>query len=215
MKQAPRIGTTGCAILGLLAVEPGSAYDLTQRMTRNYRFVWPRAESKLFEEIKRLAKLGLVRGERGFTGRRRRTLYRITAAGRRALRRWLPEPPQPPSLSFEALLKVAYADFADRRALLATLAAVEAHAQSMLDFGDAIAREILADGWSMPERAHLQTLSWRFLWDHYTAMRDWAAWARREVRAWKATRGSESLRRRADRILAGTRRTSRRRTGAS
>lgn len=98
---------------------------------------------------------------------------------------------------------------------MATLAEVQAHAQSMLELGDAIAREILDDGWAIPERAHLQTLSWRFLRDHCGVIRDWAAWAQRQVRAWKTTRGSATLRRRADRILAGSLRTCRRRTRAS
>jgi DNA-binding PadR family transcriptional regulator len=190
MAKRIRITTTSHAILGLLAVEPGTAYDLTKRMTRNYHFIWPRAESKLFEEVKRLQAAGLASAHAGATGQRRHTRYAITAAGRRALHAWVPTPSAEPLLEFEALLKIAYADFAGKRALERQLAAIEAHAGQMRGFGEAIARSLLAgEPW---RRSGTQSLLWRFLWDHYGAMEAWAAWARAEVRAWKSTAQSDT-----------------------
>ena len=52
----------------------------------------------------------------------RRNLYRITAAGRRELRRWLVEPSPPPSSKDEGLTRIAFLDALpppDRRPLLA------------------------------------------------------------------------------------------------
>ncbi len=88
-----RLTTTSYAVLGQIALAPGSAYELTKRMRRNYRFFWPRAESRLYDEARRLVDAGLATGERSFTGRRARTRYALTAAGRRVLRAWLAEPP--------------------------------------------------------------------------------------------------------------------------
>jgi PadR family transcriptional regulator AphA len=59
---------------------------------------------------KRLAAAGLAEGEKEMTGARPRTVYRITRAGRAALRRWLDEPPEPPTLEFEGMVKVFFAD---------------------------------------------------------------------------------------------------------
>ena len=52
---------------------------------------------------KRLAAAGLVRMRREQVGRRNRTIYEITPAGREALRRQLATLPAPPQLEFEAL----------------------------------------------------------------------------------------------------------------
>jgi PadR family transcriptional regulator, regulatory protein AphA len=195
MKRRLRITTTSYAVLGLLAVEEGTAYQLTKRMLRNYKFVWPRAQSKLFEECKHLVDAGWASAHPGRTGRRPHVLYRITAAGRRALAGWVPTPSEPPSFSFEAALKVTYGDFADRRALLRQLAEVEAQARTLLGFGRAIAEECLTQ--PVTGRIHLQGLMWRFLWEHQRAIAEWAAWAQAEVRGWSGTRPSAQKKRRA------------------
>ena len=49
---------TSHAILGLLAIRSWSTYELTQQMHRSLRRFWPRAESKLYEEPKKLVELG-------------------------------------------------------------------------------------------------------------------------------------------------------------
>jgi DNA-binding PadR family transcriptional regulator len=187
-------------VLGLLAVQEGTAYSLTQRMQRNYHFIWPRAESKLFEEVKNLVSAGWATAHPGRTGRRRHVLYRITAEGRRELRRWVPQPSAPPSLAFEAMLKVAYADFADAAALLSQLAEVERNARAMIGMGRAIAVECLEE--AVTDRIHLQGLAWRFLWDYFGAISKWAAWAQKEVRGWTATTPSPARKRRALRHMA-------------
>jgi PadR family transcriptional regulator, regulatory protein AphA len=200
MPKPIRITATSHAILGLLAVEEGTAYQLIKRMTRNYHFIWPRAESKLFEEVKRLVAARLASAHKGKTGRRRHTLYRITPTGRAALRKWVPTPSAEPLLEFEAALKVSYADFASKDALLGQLAAVEAHALGMRAMGERIARALLAgEPW---RRSGTQVLMWRFLWDHYGAMAGWAAWARDEVVKWSDTRDAPDKHRQALAALA-------------
>ena len=53
--------TTSYAILGLLAVRPWTTYELAQQMHRALGQFWPRAESKLYEEPKKLVAHGLAR----------------------------------------------------------------------------------------------------------------------------------------------------------
>ena len=74
--------TTSYAILGQLAWGEATTYELVKAMGRNLRFIWPRAESRIYEEAKRLVDAGLAQARPGRTGRRRRTVYAITDEGR-------------------------------------------------------------------------------------------------------------------------------------
>jgi len=74
--------TTGYAILGHLAMQPWTMYDLAAQMRRNVHFFFPRAESQIYEEPKRLVALGLATATQEANGRRPRTVYAITEAGR-------------------------------------------------------------------------------------------------------------------------------------
>src|SRR6266581_1776673 len=74
------------------------------------RRIWPRAQSKLCEEPKKLVAHGYARAADDSVGRRRRTRYTITAKGRRALAAWLRIPGDGPILEFEQLLKISFAD---------------------------------------------------------------------------------------------------------
>src|SRR5215510_15005781 len=115
--------TTSYAVLGLLAIKPWSSYELTQQMDRSLGRIWPRAESKLYEEPKKLVAHGLARSTKERVGLRSRTVYAITDDGRRALAAWLREPGAGPVLEFEQLLKIFFSENGARADALATLAA--------------------------------------------------------------------------------------------
>src|SRR5438093_11989353 len=103
---APTLTPTSYAILGLLAVKPWTTYELAQQMDRALGRFWPRAESKLYEEPKKLVAHGLARASSEPDGKRRRTVYTITPKGRRALAEWVPTPGDGPTRQFEPLIKV-------------------------------------------------------------------------------------------------------------
>src|SRR5438093_8363466 len=121
---APTLTPTSYAILGLLAVKPWTTYELAQQMDRALGRFWPRAESKLYEEPKKLVAHGLARASSEMVGKRGRTVYSITAKGRRALAKWVPTPGEGPTLEFEQLIKVFFAEHGTKADLLATLAGV-------------------------------------------------------------------------------------------
>lgn len=54
-------------------------------MERSVGAMWPRAASVVYEEPKRLVRLGLAGSTKEYTGNRASTVYSITDAGRR---RW-------------------------------------------------------------------------------------------------------------------------------
>src|SRR5688500_8244241 len=76
------------ALLGLLADEPASGYDLTRSFEKALRrYAWHAQHSQIYPELTRLAADGLV--EIASEGARGRRVYSITEAGRTELRRWM------------------------------------------------------------------------------------------------------------------------------
>src|SRR5919197_4867217 len=102
--------STAYVILGLLRKEPRSGYEIKAAVDHSTRFFWAASYGQIYPELKRLAELGLVEGASEDQGRRRRTVYRLTAAGRRQLVRWLELPAETLELRDEGLLKLFFAD---------------------------------------------------------------------------------------------------------
>ena len=176
--------TTSYAILGLLAVKPWSTYELTQQMGRSLGHMWPRASSKLYEEPKKLVEHGLARATEDQVGRRPRTVYSITAKGRRALARWLQQPGDGPVLEWEQLVKVFFSDNGTKADALATLDAALDWAQSRSMQAAAVGHEYLEHGGPFPERGAQTNISVRFLIDFYALVADWASWAQTIIETW-------------------------------
>jgi DNA-binding PadR family transcriptional regulator len=108
------LGPTAYVVLGMLRREPRSGYEIKQAVDRSTRFFWAASYGQIYPELAKLAEAGLVEGDEQPTGGRKRTVYRLTAAGRAELRRWLDELPQRLELRDEALLKLFFAGAADR-----------------------------------------------------------------------------------------------------
>ena len=78
---------TECAVLGLLARRERSGYDLLKAIERSVGFFWTPAKSQLYALLPKLVDRGLLAARRVEQDKRPdKTLYRVTAAGRRALR---------------------------------------------------------------------------------------------------------------------------------
>ena len=183
-RRRGRLTSTSYAVLGLLAAGPRTSYELARQVARGLRFVWPRAEGRIYDEPKVLAAHGLAVASKELTGRRPRTVYSITAPGRRALRDWLAEPARGPALEYETLLKVVFAAAGTKAGLLAHLTAVREHAAAGLETGRARADEYGGERVPLPEHLAINALLWRFLWGYYSAIADWADWAAGVVSQW-------------------------------
>ncbi len=185
------LSTTSYAVLGLLALRPWTTYELTQQMKRGLHYFWPRAESGVYEEPKKLVAHGLARAEVSHVGRRPRTIYTITPEGRRALERWLGDVPAPGQLSIEALVKVWFGELGDREQLLGAIAAIQRDAQAALDHVSGLAHEYLGADPPFPERLHVNTLVLKFVWDYAVTVQRWAEWAQGEVAGWPGVTAAE------------------------
>jgi DNA-binding PadR family transcriptional regulator len=171
-------------VLGLLAIKPWSSYELTIQMERSLGLFWPRTVSKLYEEPKKLVDHGLARSSTEQNGQRSRTVYAITAKGRRALAKWLQEPGAGPVLEFEQLLKVFFAENATRADALNTLHAAQQWARDRCADSLSVGETYLGGQGLFPQRLPELQLTSRFLTDFYLLVLDWARWAAGVVERW-------------------------------
>jgi DNA-binding PadR family transcriptional regulator len=176
--------TTSYAVLGLLGIKPWTTYELAQQMDRSLTYFWPRAQSRIYEEPKRLAALGLAKATAEHVGRRPRTTYSITAKGRRALRRWLAAPGGGPNLEFEALLKVFYGEQATKRDVLTNIEAMAQWAARQNALNVAFARVYRDSDGPFPARRAVIALTGKFLTDLADMVAAWSAWAADVVAGW-------------------------------
>lgn len=184
MSSAPTMTTTSYAILGLLAVKPWTTHELVLQVDRSMRRIWPRAQSKLYEEPKKLVAHGFARAADDSVGRRRRTRYTITAKGRRALAAWLQQPGDGPVLEFEQLLKITFSDSGTKADIIANLDATRAWVLDQNEENLATGRAYLEGRGLFPQRAALNQLGGRFLTEFYVTVARWVEWASDIVKDW-------------------------------
>jgi DNA-binding PadR family transcriptional regulator len=151
--------TAGYLLLGLLSVRSWTGYELTQQIRHSLEHVWPSSEANIYREQHRLVRDGLatvIAEPAGSTRTRKR--YRITPAGRRALREWLATPPAPPSLEVEAMVRAWFADAGTPQDLAGALRQTAADTRKSLDRVVEVFGGYLAGQGAFPERAHLNAM---------------------------------------------------------
>jgi DNA-binding PadR family transcriptional regulator len=184
--MASQLSTTSYAILGLLSLRSWSTYELAKQVQRSLGRFWPRAERKLYDEPKRLTASGFARSARAMTGSRPRTVYSVSARGRKALARWLDEPPVPPTLEFEGMVKVFFADGGTLEQLSSTLQSIAATSDARVKELEGKVAEHLRGESAFPERIPLNTIGLRFQIDHERLFATWARWALDQIGEWRS-----------------------------
>jgi hypothetical protein len=114
-------------------------------------------------------------------------VYSVTKAGRRAQRRWLDEPPAPPTLEFEGMIKVFFADGGSLEQLRGTLRSIAETADERLAEIEEKVAETTGDDPPFAERTHLNVLGLRFIRDHERTIATWARWALEQTEGWRST----------------------------
>ena len=177
--------TTSYAILCQLALKPWSAYELAEQKVRYFQYMWPRAQSGIYREIKHLASLGYAQPERSDVGKRQRTIYAITPRGREMLEEWLATPVSHFSMECEAILRLFVAPLGTKEQLLATIERVQEEAEEMLRFIRGILQEYLEGQAPFQEQVYVRVLANDLLLDYLLTMRDWARRTRKEIIHWQ------------------------------
>jgi PadR family transcriptional regulator AphA len=157
---------------------------VVEQVQRSLGRMWPRAKSRLYDEPKKLVALGWATAADESVGRRPRTVYTITAAGREALSGWLGEPAAGPVVEFEQLLKLAFADHGTRDDALRTVAAARAWAEQANTGNLAAAREYASGQGPYQYRAATPMLAGAFFTDFYAMVAQWADWATQQIETW-------------------------------
>lgn len=180
----PKPTTSSYAVLSLLAIQPWSAYELTNQATRSLRFAWPKSERLLYSEPKKLVELGWATTHTERIGQRPRNVYQITDAGRKALAAWTATRPDPPQLEAEALLRILFADQGTADDARRSLEELSSDATELHDQVVQLMRSYLEDGHPFPHRVHLSVLFATFQVELFALMQRWSEFAATEIDQW-------------------------------
>jgi DNA-binding PadR family transcriptional regulator len=174
------------ALIGLLAGEPASGWDLSRRFQEILGSVWPAGHPQIYGELRKLQDEGLI--EVDSRGPRGRKAYRATEAGVAEVHRWLTATPVDHTLRLEPLLRAAFfwlmtpaelADHLDREAVyyhdLARKYRDLAEAKDRGDYGHSPQTESLRTALEASIRVN-------------EALGGWADWARQPVAPQEADR---------------------------
>ena len=192
---AHRLSTTSYAVLGLLALRSWTGYELTQQARRSLAYCWPKEDSVLYEEPRRLAAMGLAQARREHDGGRARNRYSITDAGRQALRAWLATPSAPPHLELEPLLRLTFADQGELPDAQAAVAALRDWAVTSRANGMAVLRGYQAGQAPFPDRMHINVLNACYIKAVYDVTIAFCDLAEKEIAGWERTDGLGATRR--------------------
>jgi len=182
--MAKPLTTTSHALLGLLSIQPWSTYELAKQVDRSLGWFWPRTERKIYDEAKKLVDSGDATATAETTGSRPRTVYQITAKGRRTLQGWLDQDSAPPKLEAEALVRVFFADAGTLDQLQATIDDLATTAQTNLDELRALIATADNTDYPFAERRHINAIAIRFQLDYNHMIADWAQWATTQTDSW-------------------------------
>jgi DNA-binding PadR family transcriptional regulator len=178
------LSTTAYLTLGLLASRDWSAYQLAEQLGRGVEQLWPRADRQRYNILKRLLAAGLVTSRAEQSGKRGRTVYAITDAGREELATWLATDTRPAALEFEGMVRVLVSDQGSIGDLRRTLETMREQASTARALFARYAMHISETGGTFPERRHLFALSNTFMIGHYDHIIQWTTWALEQTESW-------------------------------
>jgi DNA-binding PadR family transcriptional regulator len=139
--------TTELAVLGLIAFGEASGYDLSRTAARSIGHMWAPSRSQIYKVLPRLVAAGYARSrEVEQRGRPDKALYRITPAGRAALRAWISDvDPDPAGGTGVFLLKLFLGWAGSPQSVLAQLEAYRTLLEGRLAEFEAIQGSLAAD----------------------------------------------------------------------
>jgi PadR family transcriptional regulator AphA len=109
--MAKRASSSREVLLGLLAIEPMSGYDLGLTIRVSVGHFWNESYGQIYPNLKRLAGEGFVTAKiERQKGKPDRRIYSITKKGRERLAKWLAVQPQPEIPRNEFLLKLFFGE---------------------------------------------------------------------------------------------------------
>lgn len=97
-----------CVILGLLAHESLSGYEIKKRMDTTLKYFWTASYGSIYPTLGSLVTQGLATKKDGSINQRNKLIYTITQEGRLYLADWLRRDVKRDELHYETLLKLFF-----------------------------------------------------------------------------------------------------------
>jgi DNA-binding PadR family transcriptional regulator len=120
-------------VLALVGRGGAAPHDLVRMARGGQRLYYAGAASKIYEQPKRLERLGYLRSEKRPGKTRARTHYTLTEKGLAALREWLGRPSSFPRIQSEVVARVLASDLAeDERVVAESLRALRLEIAELL-----------------------------------------------------------------------------------
>jgi PadR family transcriptional regulator AphA len=112
------------ALLGLLAVEPASGYDLKRAINRSTYFIWNATGPQIYNTLRNLRGEGYITSETlSQKGKPDKHIHTITTSGRAALKEFMGKPIRASVTRDEVLLRIFFGNFASKKTIKRQIAA--------------------------------------------------------------------------------------------
>jgi PadR family transcriptional regulator, regulatory protein AphA len=169
-----QLTTTEAAVLGLLSNGARSGYDLRKGVESSVGYSWGPAKSQIYAVLPRLVDAGYASVKKVAQDQRPdKSVYRLTRAGRAALKDWIEETPAPPDPDRNPLLlKVFFGEVASPEVLAGHIRERRLEAEQLRSYLEEIEEDDL--------HARL-TIDWGL--EYAGAVIRWAKHAERELAA--------------------------------
>jgi DNA-binding PadR family transcriptional regulator len=171
------------SLLGLLAEQPRTGYELTRLFDESLLNVWPASHSQIYPELAKLAAEGLIR--QTASGARGKKVYSITPGGMNEILAWLRTEPDH-STKNPSFLRVFFLWLMEPEDAVAFLEGEELVHEAKLREFEAKAELPVRD--TSREWAFRLALDWGVRYER--EMLEWNAWARHVIEERRAPAGS-------------------------
>ena len=170
-----QLTTTEVALLGLLTHGPMSGYDLRKAVEASVGYFWGPAKSQIYAVLPRLVEGGHASVRKVAQDQRPdKSVYRLTRAGRAALKAWIEDTPAPPDPDRNPLLlKVFFGEVASPEILAGHIRERRLEAERLRSYLEKVEGEASGDVYD--------SLTRRWGLEYAAAVIRWAKRAEREL----------------------------------
>ena len=159
------------ALLGLLAVEPASGYDLKRAIDRSTYFIWNSTGPQIYNTLHKLRDEGCITSRSlAQEGKPDKQIHTITASGRARLEEFMSAPIRASVTRDEVLLRIFFGNFASKKIIKRELASYLQRIRHERAYMETTEARINAHPGHKHEARRFQLLSLRIKVAQYRAM---------------------------------------------
>ena len=158
-------------LLGLLALEPASGYDLKRTIERSTYFIWNATGPQIYSTLRKLREEGHITSvSLPQKGKPEKQIHTITPLGEAALQEFANEPIRASVTRDEVLLRIFFGNFAEKNVVMRELEAYLDRIRNERAYLEATEARVTAHPGEKHEARRFQLLSLRLKVAQYRAM---------------------------------------------